>query len=302
MVPSELELSFSDLQLLINFFLSGDIPQSFDDVERPPLSSQTSVEDLSNKIARGILLTQVSTDSKTNIPIIDLITSDSSDQSELSSADTSKAESWIESVESFEFEDAQEFPADEKKENNIKNNDSKTIVVVSDEKSAQQNIHNEKSTANTTVSDEKVIVTTSIKNKVLDEKPIECKTTQKNISAYSDVLLKAVDAVEFIPSWFAPQVCSSEYEYTSYEEQFDHSFAEEDIVLNVLNDIILALQENPGDFDSCIEHLTEHLVNFVTQEETLKKVVDTIIRQVCMFIASFNISFPLPLPSTSAPT
>jgi len=54
---------------------------------------------------------------------------------------------------------------------------------------------------------------------------------------------------------------------------------EEEIVLNVLNDVILALQENPGDFDTCIDHLTDHLVNFVTQEETLKKIVDTIIGQ-----------------------
>ena len=95
------------------------------------------------------------------------------------------------------------------------------------------------------------------------------------------ILLKAVNAQAFIPENIRP--------YDEKESSFNPPLIhlpplstsdEEQVVLNVLHDVISTLMEDPGDYEQIVEHLTDHLKNFVTREKTLKEVVHVIITQV----------------------
>ncbi|XP_057299622.1 polyadenylate-binding protein-interacting protein 1-like [Hydractinia symbiolongicarpus] len=86
----------------------------------------------------------------------------------------------------------------------------------------------------------------------------------------SVLLSKVVNVKEFVPKTFTPMM---------EERNSITSAAEDQVVLGVLEDTIYTLMEDPGDFDNVVDHLTEHLKNFVTKEETLNKVVTTLIDQ-----------------------
>jgi hypothetical protein len=105
------------------------------------------------------------------------------------------------------------------------------------------------------------------------------------IKDHKEVLLKAaVSAQEFVPSWSmlqADEKCAGavgdEKCIVPQQQQPFEDLFEDTVVLWVLDEVIAALVEDPGDFDNVIEQLTDHLVNFVTQEDTLKQVIDRII-------------------------
>lgn len=86
----------------------------------------------------------------------------------------------------------------------------------------------------------------------------------------SVLLSKVVNVKEFVPKTFTPMM---------EERNSITSVAEDQVVLGVLEDTIYTLMEDPGDFDNVVDHLTEHLKNFITKEETLHKIVTTLIDQ-----------------------
>ena len=104
-----------------------------------------------------------------------------------------------------------------------------------------------------------------------------------NTVVLNPVLLRAVSAQEFIPTKFVAleeKESDIRREHSVVEHQSLTVNEEEDVTLGVLKYVIMALTDNPGDFEQTIEHLTDHLKHFVTRQETLEAVVDTIITQV----------------------
>ena len=61
---------------------------------------------------------------------------------------------------------------------------------------------------------------------------------------------------------------------------FERDDSYDEVAIDVLNNVVACLIENPGDFDNVIDGLIEHLGHFITKEATLKRVVDIIIGKV----------------------
>ena len=285
--------------------------------EKPCYITQNSVEDLSEKIVRGILATK---DTETKPETIDLTGNDiGKEDSEIDfndSSNSSNVESWVDSIDNLEMQETIKanslIPSDEKPVNEIYDdekcntkNPMGTTICGSTTTQTECMVNDKKKTS---IVEEKVTSTELYIQSDFDEKPKDLSTrlsqlylhdnvnsisvsvTNKNNDNikridHNNILVKAVDAEEFVPTLCIPE---DENYYVDVvdvvEEQPFEAISEVHIVLQVLNDVILHLRENPGEFDDVIGHLTDHLVNFVTQEETLKEVVNTIIGQVCLFL------------------
>ena len=55
--------------------------------------------------------------------------------------------------------------------------------------------------------------------------------------------------------------------------------SEQAAALGVLKDVMRTLLDDPGSFDHGIEELCEHLVHFVTKEETIREIVNLLVEK-----------------------
>ena len=294
------------LKFIFRYFLSVTVAQCFADVpRRPPLNSQSSVESLSDMIARDILKSQGDEhppqqqqhqqNKKTVRTIIDL--TESTDDEELLDNSNESAKSWIDSLE----------------------NDSNTTIVKNNVNNGGHVTPRDElfHTPNASPTPKTNNATKPQHNIACDEKPISERTRDQrssssgsndsitgeiNRSKFDERLMSAVvNAGEFVPrsfvqpdekSFVAPvgdeksfqqqqqQHHEQQQQHPEQEQLFDELFDTDSVVLYVLDEVISALVSYPEDFDDRIDHLTHHMVHFVTQEGTLKQVIDRIIGKV----------------------
>lgn len=215
--------------------------------DKPSYNRQTSVDDISSKIANNILSTSDATDDekaavdsrKSNIDNLTLEVSNGSNST------VSKS--------------SLPFMADEKPAVTVDSNKQKGSIETMDENKPIID-----SVLLNSVNAKEFIPSTVHRKSSLDAQTITDGFTLPTTSVVSSVICPPQDS--------RPALLRTP------------SFSEEQVAIDVLKDIIATLLEDPGDFDNVKEQLGEHLRNFVTKKETLKEIVSIMVEQVNGFL------------------